>query len=117
MFFTPFTPDGRAHGQLNQQYKRKTILTVEHHFPYLKTRIRVQSRQTIVMGPIEVALEDLRKKTDELARSISQHPADPKMLQMVLQGCIGNIHKVSKIYFSTDLYVYKYFLWNLTYLI
>lgn len=89
MFFTPFTPDGRAHGQLNQQYKRKTILTVEHHFPYLKTRIRVQSRRTVVMGPIEVALEDLRKKTDELARSVRQHPADPKMLQMVLQGCIG----------------------------
>lgn len=89
VFFTPFTPDGRAHGQLNQQYKRKTILTVAHHFPYLKTRIRVQSRQTIVMGPIEVALEDLKKKTDELARSVRQHPADPKMLQMVLQGCIG----------------------------
>lgn len=90
VFFTPFTPDGRAHGQLNQQYKRKTILTIAHHFPYLKTRIRVQSRQTIVMGPIEVALEDLKKKTDELARSVRQHPADPKMLQMVLQGCIGN---------------------------
>ncbi|XP_025407791.1 dedicator of cytokinesis protein 7 isoform X2 [Sipha flava] len=89
VFFTPFTPDGRAHGQLNQQYKRKTILTVAHNFPYLKTRIRVQSRQTVVMGPIEVALEDLRKKTDELARSVRQHPADPKMLQMVLQGCIG----------------------------
>lgn len=89
VFFTPFTPDGRAHGQLNQQFKRKTILTVEHHFPYLKSRIRVQSRQTVVMGPIEVALEDLRSKTDELARSVRQNPADPKMLQMVLQGCIG----------------------------
>lgn len=99
VFFTPFTPDGRAHGQLNQQYKRKTILTVVHNFPYLKTRIRVQSRQTVVMGPIEVALEDLKKKTDELARSVSQHPADPKMLQMVLQGCIGNTKKKKKIVF------------------
>lgn len=105
MFFTPFTPDGRAHGQLNQQYKRKTILTVEHHFPYLKTRIRVQSRQTIVMGPIEVALEDLRKKTDELARSVRQHPADPKMLQMVLQGCIGFN---SNLFFSNRFSLFHY---------
>lgn len=89
VFFTPFTPDGRPHGQLNQQYKRKTILTVAHHFPYLKTRIRVQSRQIVVLEPIEVALEDLKNKTDELAHSVRQDPADPKMLQMVLQGCIG----------------------------
>lgn len=38
---------------------------------------------------LQVALEDLRSKTDELARSVRQNPADPKILQMVLQGCIG----------------------------
>lgn len=44
MFATPFTPDGRAHGELNEQFKRKTILTTANHFPYVKTRIQVIER-------------------------------------------------------------------------
>ena len=31
----------------------------------------------------------MQKKTAELAQATSQRPADAKMLQMVLQGCIG----------------------------
>ncbi|GBP46866.1 Dedicator of cytokinesis protein 7 [Eumeta japonica] len=67
MYATPFTVDGRAHGDLAEQCKRKTILTTAHHFPYVKTRIQI----------------------NELAAATSQEPADPKMLQMVVQGCIG----------------------------
>ncbi|VVD03337.1 unnamed protein product [Leptidea sinapis] len=67
MYATPFTADGRAHGSLAEQCKRKTILTTAHHFPYLKTRIQVS----------------------ELSAATSQEPADAKMLQMVVQGCIG----------------------------
>lgn len=36
-----------------------------------------------------MAIEDIQKKTLELAAAINQEPADPKILQMVLQGCIG----------------------------
>lgn len=43
----------------------------------------------IVLTPIEVAIEDIMKKTQELATATTQDPADPKILQMVLQGCIG----------------------------
>ncbi len=43
----------------------------------------------IVLTPIEVAIEDIQKKTAELAHSIKQDPPDTKILQMVLQGCIG----------------------------
>jgi len=42
-----------------------------------------------VLTPIEVAIEDIQKKTKELAVALSQEPPHPKMLQMVLQGCIG----------------------------
>lgn len=38
---------------------------------------------------MEVAIEDMQKKTQELAFATNQDPADPKMLQMVLQGCVG----------------------------
>ncbi|XP_056870057.1 dedicator of cytokinesis protein 7-like isoform X1 [Takifugu flavidus] len=89
MYCTPFTLDGRAHGELNEQYKRKTILTTSHAFPYIKTRINVIHKEEIILVPIEVAIEDMQKKTQELAFATNQDPADSKMLQMVLQGCVG----------------------------
>ncbi|KAM7297143.1 dedicator of cytokinesis protein 7 isoform X2 [Ixodes scapularis] len=45
VYATPFTPDGRAHGDLHEQYKRKTIVTVANSFPYVKTRIQVVERK------------------------------------------------------------------------
>uniref|UniRef100_A0A4W4GPA7 Dedicator of cytokinesis 6 n=1 Tax=Electrophorus electricus TaxID=8005 RepID=A0A4W4GPA7_ELEEL len=89
MYCTPFTLDGRAHGDLHEQYKRKTILTTSHAFPYIKTRINVIEKEEIILVPIEVAIEDMQKKTQELAFATHQDPADSKMLQMVLQGCVG----------------------------
>nr|XP_014087312.1 dedicator of cytokinesis protein 7 isoform X2 [Bactrocera oleae] len=89
IFATPFTKSGKAHGDLHEQCKRKTILTTANHFPYVKTRIQVIARQQIILEPIEVAIEDIHKKTAELAAATNQEPADPKILQMVLQGCIG----------------------------
>ncbi|XP_026110053.1 dedicator of cytokinesis protein 7-like isoform X3 [Carassius auratus] len=89
MYCTPFTLDGRAHGDLHEQYKRKTILTTSHAFPYIKTRVNVIHKEEIILMPMEVAIEDMQKKTQELAFATHQDPADSKMLQMVLQGCVG----------------------------
>jgi hypothetical protein len=47
MYATPFTLDGRAHGELVEQYKRKTILTTCQTFPYIKTRLTVISREQV----------------------------------------------------------------------
>lgn len=58
-------------------------------FPYLKTRIRVIAREQLILSPIEVAIEDLQKKTNELCAATKIEPPDSKMLQMLLQGCIG----------------------------
>ncbi|CAH1775987.1 unnamed protein product, partial [Owenia fusiformis] len=89
MYATPFTLDGRAHGELQEQYKRKTVLTTNRAFPYVKTRMGVINREQVILSPIEVAIEDIQKKLKELSVALNQEPADPKMLQMVLQGCIG----------------------------
>ncbi|CAH2310885.1 dedicator of cytokinesis 7 isoform X6 [Pelobates cultripes] len=89
MYCTPFTLDGRAHGELHEQFKRKTILTTSHAFPYIKTRINVINKEEVILTPIEVAIEDMQKKTQELAFATHQDPADHKMLQMVLQGSVG----------------------------
>nr|XP_022315801.1 dedicator of cytokinesis protein 7-like isoform X2 [Crassostrea virginica] len=89
VFATPFTQDGRAHGEIHEQHKRKTILTTSHMFPYIKTRLQVISHDQVLLTPIEVAIEDIQKKTKELAVALAQEPPDTKILQMVLQGCIG----------------------------
>ncbi|XP_032821878.1 dedicator of cytokinesis protein 7-like isoform X7 [Petromyzon marinus] len=89
LFATPFTLDGRAHGDLHEQYKRKTVLTTSHAFPYIKTRINVGHKEEIILTPMEVAIEDMQKKTQELAFATHQEPPDHKMLQMVLQGSVG----------------------------
>jgi len=87
IFSTPFTPDGSPHGDLAEQYKRKTILTTINHFPYIKTRIQVAQQKQIVLTPIEVAIEDIQMKVAKIDAAIKAN--DPKILQMELQGCIG----------------------------
>uniref|UniRef100_A0A673WXC0 Dedicator of cytokinesis 6 n=1 Tax=Salmo trutta TaxID=8032 RepID=A0A673WXC0_SALTR len=77
MYCTPFTLDGRAHGDLHEQYKRKSILTTSHAFPYIKTRVNV------------IHKEEVGHCVHELAFATHQEPADAKMLQMVLQGSVG----------------------------
>lgn len=47
MYCTPFTLDGRAHGELHEQFKRKTILTTSHAFPYIKTRVNVTHKEEV----------------------------------------------------------------------
>ncbi|CAL8344956.1 unnamed protein product [Lota lota] len=89
MFTTPFTRAGRPRGELSEQYKRKTILTTMHAFPYVKTRINVIQKEEFVLTPIEVAIEDMQKKTRELAVATHREQPDAKMLQMLLQGSVG----------------------------
>lgn len=60
MYATPFTPDGRAHGELHEQYKRKTVLTTANHFPYVKTRIQVVDRQQVLQSLLFEFLGGLR---------------------------------------------------------
>lgn len=57
----------------------------------------------IISTPIEVAIEDMQKKTQELAFATHQDPADAKMLQMVLQGSVGTT--VNQVKFKEVRYV------------
>ncbi|XP_034026414.1 dedicator of cytokinesis protein 8 isoform X2 [Thalassophryne amazonica] len=89
MYTTPFTKSGRPRGELQEQYKRKTILTTMHAFPYVKTRINVIQKEEFDLTPIEVAIEDMQKKTRELAVATHREQPDAKLLQMLLQGSVG----------------------------
>lgn len=56
MYTTPFTKSGRPRGELNEQYKRKTIITTMHAFPYVKTRINVIQKEEASVEVVEGSL-------------------------------------------------------------
>ena len=45
MYETPFTREGGAHGTVERQWRRRTVLTTDYCFPYVRTRIPVIRRQ------------------------------------------------------------------------
>ena len=47
MWETPFTLSGKPHGELDTQYKRKTILIAANSFPYVKTLVSVVRREQV----------------------------------------------------------------------
>jgi hypothetical protein len=47
IFETPFTASGKAQGDFKEQMKRKTILTTELPFPYVKKRILVKEKKEV----------------------------------------------------------------------
>lgn len=89
MFETPFTNDGKAHGLIEEQQKRRTILTTSHSFPYVKKRIQVVYRNDQVLSPIEVAIDEMKNKVAELNEVVEQQDHDLKKLQLKLQGSIS----------------------------
>lgn len=88
MFETPFTKDGRPRGTPAEQYKRRTILTSEYCFPYVKKRLQVVEKEEFELTPIEVALDEMRQRVAELEEVVFLQPPDAKKLQLKLQGSV-----------------------------
>ncbi|XP_055599906.1 dedicator of cytokinesis protein 9 isoform X2 [Uranotaenia lowii] len=88
MYETPFTPGGCARGAVEDQWKRRTILTTQYSFPYVLKRIPVKERQTMELSPIEVAIDEMQNKTAEL-EEVVLGPIDLKKLQLRLQGSVA----------------------------
>ncbi|XP_074634034.1 dedicator of cytokinesis protein 9-like isoform X3 [Acropora palmata] len=89
IYETPFTCSGKAHGNLTEQCKRKTILTTSNTFPYIKKRILVVQEEQYELTPVEVAFDEMQNKVKELNNVITQNPPDMKKLQLVLQGSVS----------------------------
>jgi len=88
IFETPFTQDGNAHGSVEDQYKRKTILTTELPFPYIKKRLLVVNKQEEELEPIENSIETLVSQTQKLSLEVKNKPPNTKGLQSLLQGSL-----------------------------
>ena len=53
MFNTPFTPSGKAHGDVDEQYMRKTTLVSAEAFPYVKRRSIVVRLEKVRRAPLD----------------------------------------------------------------
>uniref|UniRef100_A0A8C3LNU8 Dedicator of cytokinesis 10 n=2 Tax=Galliformes TaxID=8976 RepID=A0A8C3LNU8_CHRPC len=89
VFETPFTLSGKKHGGVEEQCKRRTILTTSHLFPYVKKRIQVISQTSTELNPIEVAIDEMSKKVSELNQLCTMEEVDMIRLQLKLQGSVS----------------------------
>jgi hypothetical protein len=89
VFLTPFTKDGGAsYGGVGQQWVRKTVLTTETTFPGLLKRYRVIATNQFEQTPLDVGLEQIRKRNQLLNEELDLSPPNIKSLQAALQGSV-----------------------------
>ncbi|XP_024060059.1 dedicator of cytokinesis protein 9 isoform X1 [Terrapene carolina triunguis] len=89
MFEMPFTQSGKRRGGVEEQCKRRTILTAIHCFPYVKKRIPVMYQHHTDLNPVEVAIDEMSKKVAELRQLCSSTEVDMIKLQLKLQGSVS----------------------------
>uniref|UniRef100_A0A8C2FJC0 Dedicator of cytokinesis 9b n=1 Tax=Cyprinus carpio TaxID=7962 RepID=A0A8C2FJC0_CYPCA len=89
VFETPFTESGKRHGGVEEQCKRRTVLTTTHCFPYVKKRIAVMYQHHTDLSPIEVAIDEMSGKVAELRALCATSEVDMIRLQLKLQGSIS----------------------------
>ncbi|CAL1598352.1 unnamed protein product [Knipowitschia caucasica] len=89
VFETPFTVSGKKQGGVDEQCKRRTVLTTTHCFPYVKKRIAVMYQHQTDLSPIEVAIDEMSGKVAELRLLCSASDVDMIKLQLKLQGSIS----------------------------
>ncbi|XP_053311317.1 dedicator of cytokinesis protein 9 isoform X9 [Spea bombifrons] len=89
VFEMPFTMSGKRQGGVEEQWKRRTILTAIHCFPYVKKRIPVMYQHHTDLNPIEVAIDEMSKKVAELRQLCSSTDVDMIKLQLKLQGSVS----------------------------
>ncbi|XP_030838048.1 dedicator of cytokinesis protein 9 isoform X18 [Strongylocentrotus purpuratus] len=90
VFEMPYTKKGTARsGAVEDQFKRKTILTTSHTFPYITKRIQVVYQQSQEFNPLQVAVEELQVKVKEMNEVLDMENVDMKRLQLLLQGSVS----------------------------
>uniref|UniRef100_A0A672QQK4 Dedicator of cytokinesis protein 11-like n=1 Tax=Sinocyclocheilus grahami TaxID=75366 RepID=A0A672QQK4_SINGR len=89
VFETPFTLTGKKQGVVEEQCKRRTILTTANSFPYVKKRIKVVGEKHLELKPIDVAIDEMKERSAELTKLCSNQEVNMITLQLKLQGCVS----------------------------
>lgn len=64
------------------------VLAAQYSFPYVKKRIGIAEKRIVELSPIEVALDEMKQRVQELEDVALIGPTDVKKLQLRLQGSI-----------------------------
>jgi DHR-2, Lobe A/DHR-2, Lobe B/DHR-2, Lobe C len=89
VYDTPFTKSGVAQTEnVDEQWKRRTVLTTEVSFPHMVSRVPVRAREDTVLSPIDVGIEEVSKRIISLRGEIEKSPPELKSLQRLLQGSV-----------------------------
>ena len=88
IYETPFTSTGKSHGDLSVQCKKKTIITTQFSFPYVRKRLEVVNRDEIILQPLQNAIEIIQNREKALRRELQLSPPNSKTLQIQLQGAV-----------------------------
>ena len=90
MFETPYLTgnSGKSHGSISEQCMRKTIVTTDYAFPFIKRRLLIVSKEEINLTPIQVSIESIAKRNDAISAALNQKPRDAKAIQGLLQGSV-----------------------------
>uniref|UniRef100_A0A8C9ZTI8 Dedicator of cytokinesis 11 n=1 Tax=Sander lucioperca TaxID=283035 RepID=A0A8C9ZTI8_SANLU len=89
VFETPYTLSGKKHGGVEEQCKRRSMLTTSNTFPYVKKRVEVVGEKQLELKPVDVAIDEMKARTAELTKLCSSQEVDMIQLQLKLQGCVS----------------------------
>uniref|UniRef100_A0AAQ4S259 Dedicator of cytokinesis 11 n=1 Tax=Gasterosteus aculeatus aculeatus TaxID=481459 RepID=A0AAQ4S259_GASAC len=89
VFETPYTLSGKKHGGVEEQCKRRSVLTTANTFPYVKKRVEVVGEKQVELKPVDVAIDEMKARTAELTKLCSSQEVDMIQLQLKLQGCVS----------------------------
>ncbi|XP_053717211.1 dedicator of cytokinesis protein 11 isoform X4 [Synchiropus splendidus] len=89
VFESPYTLSGKKHGGVEEQCKRRIVLTTANTFPYVKKRVEVVGEKHVELKPVDVAIDEMKARTAELTKLCSSQEVDMIQLQLKLQGCVS----------------------------
>eukprot|EP01130_Rhizamoeba_saxonica_P013944 TRINITY_DN6008_c0_g4_i1.p1 TRINITY_DN6008_c0_g4~~TRINITY_DN6008_c0_g4_i1.p1 ORF type:complete len:702 (+),score=134.73 TRINITY_DN6008_c0_g4_i1:207-2108(+) len=89
-FETVFNPDGGKvqEDELARQYKKKLIFVTSQSFPYITTRVPLIDEYTVILSPIENAIEVITRQTSKIRAEVSHVPTRINQLQQAIQGSV-----------------------------
>jgi len=88
-FETAYSPDGgRPSEDVSKMYKRKELIVGKLAFPNFFMRVPVETKETMLLKPIDCALDLMVILTSKLKTALNCVPIVAKSLQIILQGAV-----------------------------
>ncbi|KAJ5076990.1 dedicator of cytokinesis dock [Anaeramoeba ignava] len=104
-FETPFTKSGKPHGNINEQYLTKTILSCRGTFPYLIKRLPIINKKQSTLSPIQTSTDNMKKKNIQIQSILDSSLKNINELQSLLNGtCLASVNvgpaEIAKVFLT-----------------